>query len=129
MVIRVFRYCVSGGVSAVLSFVISFAVYHWGGVQYLEAQALGFVVGAALNFPLNRIWTFQNRYKNVGRQFGVFLGVALIGFGLNELSLRLAVSLANLWVPLAMVIGIGIGFLWNFSANNWFTFGKLGSTR
>lgn len=122
---KLFRYSISGGIAGVLSLCVAVALNHFQVMSYLLDQGIGALAGAFINFPLSRSWAFDNRYPKVGRQLVWFVSVALVGFIVNEVALWLMVTRLHCWVPLSMAVGLGTGFLWNFSVNNYVTFGKL----
>jgi len=123
--VRALRYMMTGGIAAIVTLGVALALTDLLGVYYLLSQAAGFLAGALVNYPLSRVWAFENSYSNVTVQFLWFVVVSLIGLGVNEGTLALAVSVIHLWVPLGMILGLGTAFMWNFLGNNYFTFGKL----
>lgn len=125
LMVRLFKYGVASGIALIVTLGTSFFAYHIIGIAYTAAQALGFIVGTSVNYPLNRKWTFANTYHRTVLQFIVFLGVVLIGFGWNEVALILAVSEWHWPVLLGMIFGVCAGFVWNFSLNNWVTFKRF----
>ncbi len=119
------RYVVSGGIAAAGAYVSAFLLYRWFGADYLLSQSVGFLVGTCINYPISRGWVFRNRYQGVPVQFGVFIVVAGVGLGINELALAIAVRMVHFPVALAMACGLGAAFVWNFMANYAVTFGRL----
>lgn len=89
--------------------------------KYL-ANSVGFALAASGNYVLNRIWTFQNKSEAVGVQYASFLGIAIIGLGLNNLTIFLLQQKFKLNFYLAKLLAIGVVTLWNFFANYYFTF-------
>lgn len=124
-VVRVLKYGVASGLSVLMTLGSSYFAYHWLKMPDSLAQAMGFIVGTAVNYPLNRVWTFRNHYHNTGLQFAIFLAVALVGLGFNELALYLSVTRLHLLVLEGMIVGILVGFISNFSLNNWVTFKRF----
>lgn len=122
---RLWRYGVSGGVAAVVAWGISWWGYQKGWWTAPGGQLIGFLAGSVVSFVLNRQWAFQNRYRYVPLQILIFVGVSGIGLGINEMAVMVATHMLHIWVALSMAIGIGTAFVWNFTVNNWITFGKL----
>ncbi|MCL5013422.1 MAG: GtrA family protein [Firmicutes bacterium] len=119
---RIVKYAISGGVAAIAAWLISVSTYKFGHVPYLISQALGFLIGTAVNYPLSRLWAFGNKKGPIPRQLFLFVAGTVVGLGINELALTTSVEWANLPVPMGMMIGLCSAFLWNFSWNNWVTF-------
>lgn len=125
---QVVKYGISGGLAAAGAWIVSIALYHLAGFPYVLDQGTGFIAGTAINYPVSRRWAFHSHYPTVLPQLTVFLTVTLIGLGINEGTLWVAVSRFHLWVPMAMGIGLFTAFVWNFTMNRWLTFGKLEKT-
>jgi len=86
------------------------------------ANSFGFILAVSNNYILNRIYTFQNSDANIGEQFTSFLIIALIGFGINMLLLYLLQTYTKTNFYVFKIIITLIVFIWNFGANNWYTF-------
>jgi putative flippase GtrA len=76
------RFCLVGLLNTSIGLAVMCSLMRLGGVQYVVANALGYAVGAAVSFTLNRSWTF--RFKgptfNSGVRWLLVLGAA---FGAN----------------------------------------------
>ena len=123
--LRLVRYSFVGGVAALMALITSISLFRLGWFGYSVSQAIGFVLGTVINYPLSRWWAFKNHYKVVPVQFTVFSIVSLLGLSVNEITLKVTVSIFHWWVPLGMACGLLIAFGWNFTIHNWLTFGKL----
>jgi putative flippase GtrA len=92
------------------------------------ANFFGFAVAATSNYLLNRIWVFSEHARSHRKQYTGFIGIALIGLGLNSAIIWLLTDkLFNLNFYIAKGIAIGIVFIWNFSLNYWVNFRKKDS--
>lgn len=94
-------------------------VFH---VRKFVANACGFVVAATSNYILNRLWTWQSTSPQVLQEYVKFFGVSLIGLGLNTLILYLLHEKAHVNFYLSKVGATCVVMVWNFLANNFFTF-------
>lgn len=121
---RIVRYAIVGGTSAIFAYVTSVLLFQFWHFNDLESQAAGFIVGTTVNYPLSRLWAFKNRSRKISLQASVFITVTAIGLGINEGVLSLASSLAHVWIPLGMLMGLATAFIWNFILNNQLTFGR-----
>lgn len=123
---KMVKYGLVGMVAALSAWLSSVGSFHFADLSYVTSQAIGFLVGTLVSFPLSRRWAFQNQSRRVGPQIGVFVLVALSGFAVNALALVVAVRAFHVWVPVAMAIGLVAGFVWNFTLHNLITFRLLG---
>lgn len=120
--LRFLKFGVVGCTGTVIDFGITYICKDIFKMKKLLANAIGFVVAATTNYILNRIWTWQSHSSEVGMEYLKFFGVSLVGLGLNTLIIYLLNEKMkwNFW--LSKVLATGVVMLWNFFANNFFTF-------
>jgi putative flippase GtrA len=85
------------------------------------ASAVGFVVGALVNYALNYRFTFASNKRHT-EAMTKFFTVALIGLGVNALMMAVLAKLFGLYYLLAQVLTTGAVLIWNFAANHAWTF-------
>jgi putative flippase GtrA len=121
------RYLGIGVIATIVDWTIFYLLIGYLGIFYLLALATSYFSSTALNFFLNRRYTFRNKYRRVHVQLAFFVIVAVIGLGLNE---TIVYSLAHL-IPggmtdvvlmAARVIATVVVFMWNFALNKRITF-------
>lgn len=128
------KFGVVGASGAVIDFGLTALCKGIIGIPELLANAIGFTVAASSNYFLNRIWTWNSTSKEVGIEYVKFFTVSLIGLGINSLIVILLKDVSvlppfvettldwNFWV--AKIIATAVVMVWNFLANNFFTFRK-----
>jgi putative flippase GtrA len=88
------------------------------------ANACGFSLAVICNYSINRRWTFTSHNPLWVKEFMVFIGVSLVGLLLNTAILYFFHQRKGKNFYAAKLIAIVIVFVWNFMANNFFTFTK-----
>ena len=89
--------------------------------KYL-ANGIAYMCGATSNFFLNRWWTFSSQKPEVVEQYFKFLGVSLVGLGLNTLIIYLLVNKGNQNFYISKIAATLLVLIWNFFGNLMFTF-------
>jgi dolichol-phosphate mannosyltransferase len=116
-------YLVVGGLSF-LADLYAFMALLMTGIPTLLASALGFMIGAVVNYWLSALLAF--RAGRFGRTMEVsrLLAVALVGLGLTTALMHIFISFLHLSPVLAKVIAVPIVLVWNFLGRRWFVFHK-----
>ena len=86
------------------------------------SNILGFVFAATSNYLLNRWWTFQSTNPEVGAEYTSYLLVAVVGLGIDTLTVYLLNGKLKWNFYLSKVFAIIASSLWNFFGNLWLTF-------
>ena len=133
---RFVKFVIVGTSGTLVDFGITFLFKELIGIPELIANAIGFTVAATTNYILNRTWTWRSHEKQVGVEYAKFFAVSLCGLGLNTLIIYLLTQhcvwsiLPEAWnTPtvvfwISKVLATGVVMVWNFLANNFFTFRK-----
>lgn len=107
------EFMIVGGTGVLVNSVIFLTAIHYG-FHYSISGALAFLGALQWNFFWNREITFSKSTKSFKHQYLYFFLVNLGGFLLYELLLFILIGGFNLWKPLANILAIFGGFIWNF---------------
>ena len=134
LITKFVKFAVVGASGAVIDFGLTALCKGIFGIPELLSNAIGFTVAATSNYFLNRVWTWRSTSKEVGVEYAKFFFVSLVGLGLNSLIVFMLKDTSigprfvetgldwDFWV--AKIVATGIVMVWNFMANNLFTFRK-----
>lgn len=134
LITKFVKFGVVGASGAVIDFGLTALCKGILGIPELLANAIGFSLAATSNYYLNRVWTWKSTSKEIGIEYAKFFFVSLIGLGINSLIVFLLKDISlvprfvdttldwNFWV--AKIIATAVVMVWNFMANNYFTFRK-----
>ena len=94
-------------------------------IDAVPASLAGFVVGALINYHLNRTYTFRS---DVAHSIALpkFFTIAAIGALLNTLIMSLAINQFDLHYFLSQLLATGIVLVWGFLGNRLWTFNDAG---
>ena len=90
-------------------------------VHYLWAATIGFVLGATTSYLLSVHWVFSHRRLAAfpKTEFAAFAAVGVVGLGLNNMAIYVAVERAGLGLLAAKAVAAGLTFSFNFGLRKW----------
>ena len=122
ILLKFIKFGVVGFSGMIVDFGITYLCKEKLKIQKYVSNALGFIIAATTNWLLNRIWTFSSNNPQILGEYLRFFAVSIIGLGVNTLILWLLTDRAKLNFYLSKIGAIGVTTIWNFLANNYFTF-------
>jgi len=122
---RFIKFCIIGGIGAIVNILILYFLTENLEVHYLISGAIGIEAGLLSNFALNKIWTFKDvqirgtkatakaLFKDhIVRSGGIIINIVVLWF---------LTSIVEVHYLLSQVMGIFIAMMWNFGGNKWWT--------
>ena len=98
------RFIAVGVVCTAVNLAVLYALTAFAGLWYLVSSIAAFCVSYAVNFTLQKLWTFKNReLGSVHRQLGLHLALQLGNLTLNTCLLYMLVEHVHLWYIAAQV--------------------------
>lgn len=94
------------------------------GWNYLVSATAAYCVGIVVGYLGQKTITFKDTDKRIAKQFGLFTFISIIGLLINLGVLKLCVDVFGLHYLIGKLFAIGVGFVWNYTANRKVTFKK-----
>jgi putative flippase GtrA len=120
---KLIRYLISGGTAALVNWVTLYLLVHIGGMHYLPASVLAFIISIGASFGMQKFWTFRdNVVHDIHTQFSRYLVVILFSLLLNTALVYLLVETVHVWYLTSQVIATVIIAITNFFCYKHFVF-------
>jgi len=115
------KYAIVGAVSGGFDFGTLFILTDFVGWHYLISANVAFTLGGAINYWLNKGWTFKSDGQH-RKQLPIFFTLATLGLIINGNIMYISVEHFHLHYLLAKILAAGIVTFWNFFGNKYLTF-------
>lgn len=122
MILQFIKFCAVGGSGVFVDFGVTYACKEWLRVNKYAANSVGFLCAATTNYVLNRVWTFRNDDPDIAGQYLRFLGIALLGLVINNLTIWVLHNKFRVNFYAAKLFATGAVTFWNFFMNYFFNF-------
>lgn len=115
------RFGAVGLVNTTIGLTAIYALMFFFGAGPALANAIGYAIGLAVSFALNRVWTF-NSTQSVGHVLPKYLMAAAACYLLNLGAVVTCTSYLSVNPYLAQLVGVGIYTVCMFFGCRWFVF-------
>jgi putative flippase GtrA len=120
---KIFKFVVVGSTAFILDFGSTYLFKEKVKVNKYVANTLAFVIAATYNFVLNRWWTWGIQDDQVAMQAFKFAGVMTTGLLITSGLIYIFSDRMKFNFYIAKLIGVSVAMVWNFTMNNFVTFG------
>jgi len=121
--VQLLRYFGVSGICFLVDSGTLFALTEFAGLHYQLSTFVGYCLGMVLNYFLSVTWVFKTkRLANRPVEFGVFVGIGLVGMAINQGVMWLCTDLIGLYFLLSRFVSAGIGYSWKFFARKYVLF-------
>jgi putative flippase GtrA len=121
LVPELFKFCVVGGIGAVIDLGGAAVLHGELHVEALEAKAISTIIATALTYLGSRFWTFKHRENQaLGREVAIFIVLNVIGLLIAEAVIAIVTYALGLHSQLdynaASVVGTGLATIFRYFA-------------
>lgn len=115
------RFATSGVANTALGLIAIYLAMA-AGLQYVTANAVGYAVGLACSYLLNRNWTFEQKGRAFHKDILPFLVLAVAAYAANLVAVVFSVEFLGVSPALAQLVGVALYAALNFIGMKYFVF-------
>jgi len=110
-----------------LSFIIDYGLFlfllHIFKINYAISAAISFTIAVVVNWYLNAHWVFdQRKVSHSGLEMLIFIILALVGLGVNELVLWIGVERLSIGAEISKIYANIVVACWSFITRKLFLY-------
>ena len=112
---QIIRFVFVGGSAFVIDYGVMIFLTELIGINYLISSGISFAVSVIYNYILSVHWVFdvdQDRSKRA--EFIIFIVLSVIGLGINQLVMWIAVDIFKIFYMIAKIVASAIEMVYNF---------------
>jgi len=119
IILKFLAFSLVGAIGTLVHFSILYVLVESLSFNPILASGCGASVGLTINYFLNYLLTFKS-HQSHAHTFPKYALITLLGFCLNLSIMMLLAN--NLYYIYAQILTTGVVLIWNFLANNFWTF-------
>lgn len=125
--VQIIKFGAVGGICFFVDYLILIALVEFLKVNPLLASAIAFSLSTVVNYILNVLFVFNiDRNRNKTRDFLLFVVISLLGLGLNQVIMSVAIKKIGIFYMAAKIISAIIVLVFNFFAKRFILEGNKG---
>lgn len=122
---RFVKFMLVGGSGVLVNLAVLWLLTEQAGLYYLLSAVFAIELSILSNYTLNELWTFHDRgekgFRNAGARLLKFNLISSPSFPMQLSVMGILKEVFGYYYMVAAVIAIGVVFIWNFVANNFWT--------
>ena len=122
--IEFIRYFMVGVVATLSDWGLFYLLAVFFNVYYQFSLATALILGAIVNYTLNKIFTFRCKSRAIVQQLSVYAGVVIISLGISSVTMFLFIDILLLFKMYARILTTFIMFMINYLLQKYLTFNK-----
>lgn len=113
---QIAKFGIVGGLAFVIDYGLLILLTEAAGLNYMLSSAVSFTVSVIFNYILSVFWVFDvdNKNREQGRNFTIFLILSVVGLGFNQSLMWLQVEQLRFHYMLAKIFSTAIVMVYNF---------------
>ena len=118
---QLFKFGIVGGIAFVIDYGLLYLLTEKIGIYYLVSSLISFSVSVIFNYIASVLWVFDvDKEKSKERNFIYFIGLSIVGLGINELIMWGGVDKLHIYYMLVKLFATAVVMVFNFITRKMF---------
>ena len=118
---QLFKFGIVGGIAFVIDYGLLYLLTEKIGIYYLVSSLISFSVSVIFNYIASVLWVFDvDKEKSKVRNFIYFIGLSIVGLGINELIMWGGVGKLHIYYMLVKLFATAVVMVFNFITRKMF---------
>ena len=118
---QLFKFGIVGGIAFVIDHGLLYLLTEKIGIYYLVSSLISFSVSVIFNYIASVLWVFDvDKEKSKVRNFIYFIGLSIVGLGINELIMWGGVDKLHIYYMLVKLFATAVVMVFNFITRKMF---------
>lgn len=118
---QLFKFGIVGGIAFVIDYGLLYLLTEKIGIYYVVSSLISFSVSVIFNYIASVLWVFDvDKEKSKVRNFIYFIGLSIVGLGINELIMWGGVDKLHIYYMLVKLFATAVVMVFNFITRKMF---------
>lgn len=118
---QILRFGIVGGTAFIIDYALLYICTEYLGIYYFISSIISFSVSTIFNYIASIYWVFDvNKGKSQSRNFVLFVGLSIVGLGINQLIMWFGVEQLHVYYMIVKIGATAIVMVFNFITRKMF---------
>lgn len=118
---QILRFGIVGGTAFIIDYALLFICTEYLGIYYFISSIISFSISTIFNYIASIYWVFDvNKEKSQSRNFVLFVGLSIVGLGINQLIMWFGVEQLHVYYMIVKIGATAIVMVFNFITRKMF---------
>lgn len=112
---QILKFGIVGGTAFIIDYALLYICTEYLGIYYFISSIISFSVSTIFNYIASIYWVFDvNKEKSQSRNFVLFVGLSIVGLGINQLIMWFGVEQLHIYYMIVKIGATAIVMVFNF---------------
>lgn len=112
---QILKFGIVGGTAFIIDYALLYICTEYLGIYYFISSIISFSVSTIFNYIASIYWVFDvNKEKSQSRNFILFVGLSIVGLGINQLIMWFGVEQLHIYYMIVKIGATAIVMVFNF---------------